>query len=319
MTLPVHVLDLLYLGIPGAIAAYVIEAPAGPILVETGPASTIEHLYAGLNGLGLRPADIRHVLVTHIHLDHAGAAGHLARHGAHIYVHEFGARHLINPEKLVQSATRIYGDQMDRLWGSIIPLPAEQVTGVRDGDVLQVAGLEVRVIQTPGHARHHHALAIGDECFVGDAAGITVPGIDSGRFLAMPTPPPEFDPHAWRLSIERLQAEAFRFIYPTHFGRVENPDAHLRQARHAVAEHEAFMRADAAQNAARTAILTDYLEWIRRDALAAGLKQADFGRYLSTNLLTMNVDGMIRWWRKSLEDSNGPDAGVAATPGTRAE
>src|SRR5262245_25291816 len=121
----IHTIDLHYLGIPQAIASFVILDRSGAVLIETGPASTLEHLTAGLAGLGLQLSDVRHVLVTHIHLDHAGAAGHLARHGAAIHVHEFGAKHLIDPTKLIDSATRIYGDQMERLWGSIIPVPRE--------------------------------------------------------------------------------------------------------------------------------------------------------------------------------------------------
>src|SRR5207344_3255899 len=112
---------------------------------------------------------------THIHLDHAGAAGHLARNGTRIHVHEFGAKHLIDPTKLIESATRIYGEQMDRLWGPILPVPENQIVAIRDGDVIEAAGLRFDAIETPGHARHHHSFAIevqGERvCFTGDIAG----------------------------------------------------------------------------------------------------------------------------------------------------
>ena len=140
----IHTIDLHYLGIPKAIAAYVVIGPDGPVLVEAGPSSTLTHLVDGLAALSLKPGDIRHALVTHIHLDHAGAAGHLARNGTRIWVHEFGAPHLVDPSKLIASATRIYGSQMDRLWGPIVPVPPELISPVRDGDLIEVGGLRVR-------------------------------------------------------------------------------------------------------------------------------------------------------------------------------
>src|SRR5262249_30206501 len=156
-----------------------------------------------------RLTDIRHALVTHIHLDHAGAAGHLAQHGTHIYLHEFGGPHLIDPSRLIDSATRIYGDQMDHLWGRLIPVPEHLVHPVRDGDGLNPDGLRITAIEPPGHARHHHAFALeidGERIgFAGDAAGIIMPGIPeppAGTFMVVPTPPPEFDLQAWLTSID---------------------------------------------------------------------------------------------------------------------
>lgn len=313
----IHTIDLHYLGIPGAIAAYVLIGPpprSEPILIETGPTSTLEHLAVGLAALNLKLPDIRHALVTHIHLDHAGAAGELARHGTQIYVHEFGAKHLIDPSRLIDSATRIYGDQMERLWGRITAVPTPQITPLRDGDVLRLGGLEINVIETPGHARHHHAFAIEDVCFTGDAAGITVPrgpsrageshdacdGRESqhARFIAVPTPPPEFDLEGWLASIDRLQRRNFSAIYPTHFGRCESPAAHFECLRILLNNNAHFVRAAIEQGRARDAILKSYIEWNRRQAHADGISDLDFARYVSTNLLTMNVDGMIRYWTK---------------------
>jgi len=310
MSVAIHTLDLNYLGIPGAIASYLVLGPEGPILIETGPASTLPALEAGLARHGLVLQDVHEVLVTHIHLDHAGAAGHLARNGTRIHVHEFGAKHLIDPSKLIDSARRIYKDQMQRLWGDILPVPASLIVPVHDGDVIDVAGLRITAIETPGHARHHHAFAIqvGLEriCLAGDIAGITVPGLPGpprSSFLAIPTPPPEFDPAAWIASVDRLLEQEFDAMYLTHFGRVDRPQPHLRRVNQLVQEHASFVCAAMDAGHSRDAILQGYVARNRELAAADGLSDADFARYVSFNLLAMNVDGILRYWTKRVTNS----------------
>lgn len=307
----IRTIDLHYLGIPRAIAAYVVFGPPPrnePVLIETGPASTLDHLRAGLQAMGVKLADIRHALVTHIHLDHAGAAGHLARHGTRIYVHEFGAKHLIDPSRLIDSATRIYGEQMDRLWGALLPVPQEQVTAVHDGDILEVGGLRVRAIETPGHARHHHAFAIDDICFAGDVAGISVPGVPEppvGRFISVPTPPPEFDPPAWHASIDRLRAEKFSRLYLTHFGARDNVEAHLDRLHEWIDAHTRFVERELDAGHSRQQILAQYIQWNQVQAQRDGVSDVDFAHYVSVNLLTMNVDGILRYLSRQRERAAG--------------
>lgn len=303
----IHTIDLHYLGIPQSIAAYVVIGPDGPVLVEVGPSSTLTHLVKGLAALGFEPQDIRHALVTHIHLDHAGAAGHLARNGTRIWTHEFGAPHLVDPSKLIASATRIYGAQMDRLWGPIEPVPPVLISPVRDGDLVEVCGLRFEAIATPGHAKHHHAFALGDICFAGDAAGITVPGIappPKGKYLAIPTPPPEFDLDAWLASIDRLLAREFKTLFVTHYGRVDDPAAHLRRLRELLLETTQWLRAGLGAGHDRDTILERYMDWNRRAMEAEGLPAAEFARYVSTNLLTMNIDGLLRWANARVAESD---------------
>src|SRR4030067_192880 len=133
---PVHTLDLNFLGVPGTIAAYLIPHRQGVVLIESGPGSTVPALVNSLNSLGYRPADVTDVLLTHIHLDHAGAAGWLAEQGARIFVHPVGAPHLLNPEKLLASARRTSGDMMEPLWGELLPVPEDQLTVISDGEVV---------------------------------------------------------------------------------------------------------------------------------------------------------------------------------------
>lgn len=173
------IIDLQFQGVTKVIAAYLLETSDGLALVETGPSSTIAALEAGVEALGREIADIRHLLVTHVHLDHAGAAGLLLRRNpqARLYVHEVGAPHAVDPTHLVRSATRIYGDQMGPLWGEIVPVPAGRVIAVSDGETIEVGDRSLSVLYTPGHASHHAAFhdLTHNFVFTGDVAGIRIP------------------------------------------------------------------------------------------------------------------------------------------------
>lgn len=297
----IHTLDLHYLGVPGSIACFLIIGPREAALVEAGPASTIDALREAMAAHGVAPCDVRHVLVTHIHLDHAGAAGWLAEHGATIHVHEFGAPHLVDPSKLLASAELIYGDEMQRLWGTMRPVPPSQVQPLCDGDVVTVAGLELHAIATPGHAKHHHAFETehGGErvCFTGDAAGMIVPGVPGEAFISLPTPPPEFDEAAWLESLSRLQARSPQRLYLTHFGAIERARSHLDAVKQAVLAHWTFIQTRADAGIDETAILEEYRTWVLDLADRAGIEGARRVHFVSNRLLAMNGTGMLRRWR----------------------
>jgi glyoxylase-like metal-dependent hydrolase (beta-lactamase superfamily II) len=291
----IHTLDLKFLGKSHTIASYLIEGPAGPVLVETGPASTLANLQAGLAEHGYRPADIHHILVSHIHLDHAGAAGWWAQQGAQIYVHPVGAPHLVDPTRLLASATRIYGEDMDRLWGQILPAPEDKVTPVQDGEIIKVAGLSFKAMDTPGHAYHHHVYQLGDIAFTGDAAGIRIPGIN---FVDLPAPPPEFNLELWQITIDRLLEQPFETIYPTHFGRLNSWRSQLERLKALLQEASEFVRSRMDTGLERKNILSDYMAWHRRRAEAVQMPQEIFEQYEAANPHFMSVDGLIRYWRK---------------------
>jgi glyoxylase-like metal-dependent hydrolase (beta-lactamase superfamily II) len=290
-----HTLDLNFLDTPQVIAAYVLVGPNSVALIETGPGSTLNTLLAGLRGLGIRPNDVREVLVTHIHLDHAGAAGWWARQGAAVYVHPFGAPHLIDPGKLLASAHRIYGDQMDYLWGEFLAAPADKVQVVKDGEQIAVAGATAQVIETPGHARHHHAYKVDDIAFTGDAAGVRLPGYAA---LAMPSPPPEFDLEAWLETINKLSALNLAKIYPTHYGEVSDPAEHFRRFAPLVREATALVGECAREQLNREQTIERYAAWHLSRPEVAQLDEVTRGRYDKVNSAPMSVDGLLRYWQK---------------------
>lgn len=290
-----HTLDLHFQQIAETIASYLLIGPEGPVLIETGPGSTLNALQHSLAQHGFRPADVHHVFVTHIHLDHAGAAGWWAQQGAQIYVHPFGAPHLIDPSRLLRSATRIYGDKMNSLWGDFLPAPAENVTAVHDGEVVEAAGLHFKVIETPGHARHHHVYRVGNIAFTGDAAGIRLPSIP---FVDVPAPPPEFELEVWQETIDRLLGEQLQTIYPTHFGPITAVADHLTELRVLLTETAVVVKKMLDAGLDRADMVTQYDEWNRNRARQLGISDPAIHQYETANPWYMSVDGIARYWQK---------------------
>ncbi|GJG86536.1 MBL fold hydrolase [Gemmatimonadetes bacterium T265] len=221
-------IDLHFQGRPRAVAAYLLADGEDLLLVETGPGSTLGALEAGVRAAGFTFEQLTGVVVTHIHLDHAGAAGAVLARAprARLYVHPRGAPHLIDPSKLVASATRIYGADMDRLWGAFEPVPEARVEVLADGDVVRCGRRTLAALHTPGHAVHHvvlHEAERGD-VYAGDVAGVRVAPV---RLVRPPTPPPDIDLPAWRASVARIRALAPRRLLLTHFGAFDDVGWHL--------------------------------------------------------------------------------------------
>lgn len=294
----IHTLDLQFQGQPNTIASYLVVGPDGPVLVETGPMSTLDTLKAGIAAQGFQVEDVKHVLVTHIHLDHAGAAGWWASQGTQIYVHHVGAPHLIDPSRLIRSATRIYGDKMDTLWGGFQAAPAERVTPLVDGQQINVAGFSFTALDTPGHAFHHHVYRLGDIAFTGDAAGIRIPGV---FFVDLPAPPPEFKLELWQATIDRLLALDLVAIYPTHYGRLEEWRQQLEVLSGLLQVASEFVLVRMNAGIERDQILDDYRNWFNARATAGGMPAEAFAQYEAANPLYMSVDGIIRYWTKKAQ------------------
>lgn len=291
----IHVIDLNFLGLPSAIAAYLIPHREGAILVESGPGSTISALESGLKAHGYRVSDVSDVFLTHIHLDHAGAAGWLARQGARVHVHPVGAPHLLNPEKLLASAARLYGDSMEQLWGEFLPVPEERLSVLQDNQVVEVFGLRLRALDTPGHASHHYAYISEDVCFSGDIGGIR---IANQRHLRPPMVPPEFNLEQWRASLNRLHKESFTRIAPTHFGLYSDPDWHLAALEKALDQVEAWMLVVLPSDPPLEAVDDAFQNWIVGCAQSDGVPPDIQNIYEAAIPSWMSAQGIYRYWHK---------------------
>ena len=293
-------LDLHFQDRPQTIAAYLLPHDDGAALVETGPGSTFPRLQAQLADHGLTPADISEVLLTHVHLDHAGAAGHLTRHGATLYVHRDGVSHLADPKKLLASAERIYGDDMDRLWGDMHPVPEEQLVALHDEDTVPLGTREATALDTPGHAAHHMSYVIGDVCFTGDVGGVRLPG---EAYVELPLAPPEIRLNLWRESLTRLRAASEQHnvthLAPTHFGIYDDVSAHLDRLAgviDAADEWTAETMPNLAEN--NEALRDAATAWMQDLASANGVDEATWERYELANPSWMAALGLKRYWNK---------------------
>jgi glyoxylase-like metal-dependent hydrolase (beta-lactamase superfamily II) len=292
---PIHTLDLNFQGQPLAIASYMIEHGDGVALVETGPGSTLAALKAALKAHGYGFRNITHVFLTHIHLDHAGASGYLASQGAQIHVHPMGAPHLLNPEKLIASATRIYGDLMEPLWGQFLPVSEEKLTVLQDNDEVVVGSLRFRALNTPGHAEHHYAYLLEDACFTGDVGAVRIPGY---KYLRLPMVPPELNIEKWRETVARLQKLGLKRIIPTHFGVFEDADWHLKSILAVLDEVEIWLNQNMPLDLPIDELKRSFLAWMEKQARAQGLTEDVIEAYRLANPLEMSVDGLSRYWKK---------------------
>ena len=290
-------LDLNFQGRPHAIAAYLIPHQDGAVLIESGPGSTLPALDAGLAKEGLSPQDVTHILLTHIHLDHAGAAGWLAHQGAQIYVHPVGAPHMLNPEKLLASAARIYGDRMQSLWGEFLPVPESQLTVPKDEEEIQIGELRFKPVNTPGHAEHHYAYIFEDICFSGDVGGVRIPGY---QYLRVPMPPPELHLERWRESIARLRNKKFARIAPTHFGIYDDPEWQIREVEKGLDSAAHWLEQTMSEDSSIPieALRQSFTEWMTEEAVQMGLSEDVMNAYTLANPPGMSADGLLRYWKK---------------------
>lgn len=247
---PVTPLDLPFLGTSHVLACGVVDVEGGVALVDPGPSTTLEALEGGLGALGHDLGAVRALLLTHIHLDHAGATGTLVRQlGVPVYVHETGARHLARPERLIASATRLYGDLMNTLWGAFEAVPEASLRPLAGGETVDVGGRAFDVAYTPGHAVHHVAYfdRAGRTAFVGDTVGMAAP--PSGRVLPV-TPPPDVDLEAWPASLARIAAWEPARLFRMHWGLSETPAEDLDAFQTTLGDWADRVRADLATGGA---------------------------------------------------------------------
>ena len=291
-------LDLKFQGVPNVIATALLHGPGGVALVDPGPSSALATLRTTLSDAGLAMSDVTEVLLTHIHLDHAGVSGTLVRENPRlrVYVHEKGAPHLINPEKLLASATRLYGEAMGRLWGEVRPVAPEALVVLKGGERIEAGGRALQVEYTPGHASHHVSYFSRDAgvAFVGDTAGIHV--VPDGYVLP-PTPPPDIDLEAWRESLARIDRWGADTLFLTHFGPSSPVAPHLT----ALADHleltGGLVRASLMREGSDEAREQWFADKIRGE-LRRRMNEADAQAYEIAGRFDLNWRGLARYWRK---------------------
>jgi glyoxylase-like metal-dependent hydrolase (beta-lactamase superfamily II) len=274
-----RVIDLMHLGRPRVIGAWVVD----DVVIDPGPTSCLETLLEGLDGM--RP---RALLLTHIHLDHAGVSGSLVERwpDLEVYVHQRGARHLIDPERLMESARRLYGEDMDRLWGEMVPLPEENLRVLHGGERLFDGSYEVAY--TPGHASHHVSYLHDGTAFVGDVGGVR---IDPDSLTIPPTPPPDIDLEKWHTSIELVSAWRPERLAITHFGMSEDVEAQLA---------ELSERLDRWGARARDEDLESFIAGIRAE-IAEHTAADQVNTYTQAAAPDQLYAGLERYWRKRAE------------------
>ncbi len=276
------------------IASFLIETSEGPILIETGPDTVWDNLKQALNDRGYEPSDVRNVLLTHIHFDHAGGAWHLAREGATIHVHSKGAPHMASPEKLWQSAKRIYQEDMERLWGKMEPIAENQIHIVDDKDRLTFGNVEVEAHYTPGHAQHHLAYKIDDVVFTGDVGGVRI----GGKSVVPPCPPPDINLEYWTDSIKRLRELNPSTLYPTHFGKYDDVGEHLDQLEANLQLYAGEIKSYLKKGYDQDEMLQRFGDFVREHLVEDGLEEKELEQYEIANPVYMSVSGLIRYWTK---------------------
>ncbi len=291
----IRLIDDRHLGRAQVISTYVLLGDE-VALVDPGPTSVLPALEQGLTELKLGFADVRSILLTHIHLDHAGATGTLVARYPHlkVYVHQRGAPHMVNPERLLSSATRLYGDLMEHLWGEFRAVPEQNVTVLSGGETLRLGSRTVSVYDAPGHASHHllYLEQSSGVAFVGDVGGVRLPG---STYARPATPPPDIDLEAWDSTLQLLRSLEPRVLALTHFGRADDPQQHIESYRERLRRWAEVVREgieggfDEPQQIARLQAVAD-------DELGAGSEEA--ARYQQATPLEQSWAGLARYWRK---------------------
>jgi glyoxylase-like metal-dependent hydrolase (beta-lactamase superfamily II) len=257
-------LDLMHQGADRVIGSYLLETDDGPALFDCGPSTCLPRLKAALLERGVELGDVRHLLLSHIHLDHAGAAGVLVREHPELLVHvsEIGAPHLADPSRLETSARRLYGDTFDTLWGELAPVPQENIRVV----AARVLGLDC--FPTQGHASHHVSYLDGaGTLYAGDAAGVR---IHPDRAVLPPTPPPDFDLQVWLETIDEIERRRPEHLALVHFGVTSDPELQLAELRTRLTEWVRRIQTGATEE--------EFGESVRNDLIATGSDSATYAR-----------------------------------------
>ena len=301
----IDIIDLGFMDTKEIIASFLLTGEGPTAIIETGPTTCIENLMQGLENRGVSPEDVEKVFLTHVHLDHAGASGNLAEllPNAVFYVHEVGYPHLVDPSKLIKSATRIYGEEsMEKMWGEVRAVPEDRLVKLEGGEEIEAAGGVLVAHYTPGHAYHHLAYLEPQSgaLFAGDVAGVRLPG---QSYVKPPTPPPEIDIEAWKESIEAIRKLAPKVLYPTHFGSYEDVERHLSELEQRLQEWLLFIEESMDEERSREEIIEEFSAMGDEELLQEGGDPEKSERYDLAANYEMLVDGLMRYVSQQRESA----------------
>ncbi len=290
-------IDLQFHGRPQVIATALAQGHGGVAIIDPGPTSCLATLELGLQSNGVRWPDVHHILLTHIHLDHAGATGTIVRAHPHIkvLVHERGARHLADPTRLIESATRIYGDRMEQLWGEFAAVPAANLVVLNGGETIDAGGRTFEVAYTPGHASHHVSYFDGSSgvAFVGDTAGVRI----GGGYVLPPTPPPDIDVEGWAASVDTILGWSPATLMLTHFGPVMEVRPHLASLMENLRTTSTLalsLLKEAGTDEEKARAFADRL----RNILRSEMTESQVATYHVAAAYEHLFNGLARYWRK---------------------
>ncbi len=297
----IQLLDLEYLGKAEVIAASLIDTANGPVLVDAGPSVSLPTLRLRLAEAGIKVTDLSALLLTHIHLDHAGSAGTLVRENPRlaVYVHQRGARHLIDPSRLLESATRLYGEDMRWRWGEFLPVPADRVHPLVGGERLNLGARSLEVAYTPGHASHHISFLDLDTgtAFVGDAGGNRY---SNRPFVSPVTPPPDVDLEGWNQSIDRIARWQPDRLLSTHFGVSTPVLPHLEELRSRLAEWSDRVLSTLGEPGEDGVKARAFADWVASQ-VRRRMSDADARTYEWGTTALNSWHGLARYWRSRAE------------------
>jgi glyoxylase-like metal-dependent hydrolase (beta-lactamase superfamily II) len=296
------IIDVNFLGHREAVGLYLLEGDGEFALVDSGPSSCIPVLEENLAARGLKLSDISTLLLTHIHFDHAGATGTLVKENPklRVYVHEIGAKHLKDPSRLLNSATRLYGDALQQMFGEFLPVPEENIHALTGGESIRAADRKIEVAYTPGHASHH--VSYFDQstgaAFTGDVAGMRLPGY---KIVAPLTPPPDIDLAAFTESLAEIERRKPTQLLLPHFGAYPNVDEHLQATRERL--YTWTERAwTVMKNTPDESVRVSTFATIAKEEFKRELPDADSAaRYLAVAMPPLSWYGLERYWRKRIE------------------
>lgn len=290
-----HVLDLKFQETPGLIAAFLVETKAGPVLIESGPASTLPNLEAALDEHGYAMADITDIFLTHIHLDHAGGAWHFAHNfNTRIHVHPRGAKHLTDPTRLLESAQRLYGERMLSLWGEVEPIPADNIVTHRHEEKTRIGRIWFKSFHTLGHANHHISWRAGTDMIAGDIAGMKL----GDNLATVCTPPPDIEFDDWLRSIRLIKDVRPHRLFMTHFGEVEKQRDHLIEIEGRLRNFASFTENHLEIGTPPEEIVELFVEFYERQLRATDMSEEMVEQYMQLGAPRLSARGMLHYWKK---------------------